>query len=62
MGVDAYGSGDLPKQYQAQRKSMLQAAINLWDKVIEDGQDEDAVQEAKTRIPKLQRLLDAEAD
>jgi hypothetical protein len=61
-GVDAYGSGDLPKQYEGQRKSMLQAAINLWKDVVQDGQDKTAVKEAKARIPKLQKLLDAASD
>lgn len=61
-GVDAYASGDLPKQYEAQRKSMLQAAINLWMNVVQDAVDQDAVKRAEDRIPKLQKLLDAEAN
>ena len=60
-GVDAYASGELPKQYEAQRKSMLQAAVNLWKNVVQDGIDKDAVKLAEERIPQLQKLLDAES-
>lgn len=59
-GVDAYGSGDLPEQYQKQRPNMLKAAIALWEQVIEDGQDAKAVAEAKKRIPALIKLLPAD--
>lgn len=55
--VDAYGSGDLPEQYQAQRPNMLKAAIALWEQVLDDGQDADAVAEAMRRIPVLTKLL-----
>lgn len=58
--VDAYGSGDLPQQYQKQRPNMLKAAIALWEQVIEDGQDETAVAEARRRIPELTKLLASE--
>ena len=57
-GVDAYASGELPKQYEAQRKGMLQAAINLWMNVVQDGVDKAAAKMGKERIPKLQKLLD----
>lgn len=56
-GVDAYGSGDLPEQYKEQRPNMLKAAIALWEQVLEDGQDANAVAEAKQRIPVLQKLI-----
>jgi hypothetical protein len=35
---------------------MINAAIRLWSTVIQDGQDEAAVAEAKRRIPILQAL------
>jgi pimeloyl-ACP methyl ester carboxylesterase len=59
-GVDAYASGEIPRQYQNQREAMLQAAINLWAQVFQDGQDKVAVAEARERIPKLKALLDGE--
>ncbi len=55
--VDAYGSGPLPKQYERQQESMLKGAIQLWGFVLQDGQDEAAVAEAKRRIPQLKALL-----
>lgn len=58
--LDAYASGDLPEQYAAQRDSMLEAALQLWQLVLRDGQDEKAVAEGKKRIPELKKLLDGE--
>ncbi len=55
-GVDAYATGPLPKQYEKQKPDMINAAIRLWSTVIQDGQDEAAVAEAKRRIPILQAL------
>lgn len=55
--VDAYGSGPLPKQYEQQRESMLKAAIQLWGLVLQDGQDQAAIAEAKRRIPQLEASL-----
>lgn len=55
-GVDAYATGPLPKQYQKQKASMINAAIRLWSAVIQDGQNEEAVTEAKRRLPILQSL------
>jgi pimeloyl-ACP methyl ester carboxylesterase len=55
-GIDAYASGPLPKQYEPQKEAMLKAAIQLWSQVIEDGQDEIAVAEARQRIPKLEAI------
>ena len=55
--VDAYGSGPLPKQYERQRESMLNAAVQLWGLVLQDAQDKPAVAEAKRRIPQLEALL-----
>lgn len=57
-GVDAYASGPIPRQYQNQRESMLQAAVQLWGLIVQDGQDKDAVAEGRERIPKLQALLE----
>lgn len=54
--LDAYASGKLPEQYARQRPDMIKAAIELWENVMEDGQDAKAVAEAKRRIPALQKL------
>lgn len=58
-GLDAYATGPLPQNYQAQKPAMLQAAIALWQRVIDDGQDVQATQEGKQRLPVLQELLEA---
>jgi len=55
-GVDAYATGPLPRQYQKQKVSMINAAIQLWSSVIRDGQNKEAVAEAKRRIPVLHGL------
>ena len=52
-GLDAYASGPLPAAYQAQLPDMLDAAIQLWDVVLRDGQDKQATQQARRRIPIL---------
>ncbi|MDA1055117.1 MAG: hypothetical protein O3C40_32245 [Planctomycetota bacterium] len=57
-GLDRYASGPLPKQYEAQRSDMANAAIQLWEQVIADGQDPQAVAEAKERLPELKKLVD----
>lgn len=54
--LDRYASGELPAEYAAMRGDMLGAAIQLWEFVIRDGQDKQAVAEAKKRIPALERL------
>lgn len=56
--LDAYASGELPPQYANQRKDMLEAAINLWTQVIQDGEDDKAVDDAQRRLPKLKAMLD----
>ena len=55
--VDAYASGPLPKQYQNQKPNMLAAAAQLWEQVIQDGQDKKAVAEGEKRIPALKEML-----
>lgn len=59
-GLSAYATGDLPPQYAKQRKDMLEAAINLWMLVVQDGQDAKAVAEAQKRLPDLEKRLAAE--
>ncbi len=56
-GLDAYATGPLPQQYENQRADMARAAIKLWELVIDDGEDEKAVAEAKQQIPKLQEFV-----
>jgi hypothetical protein len=56
-GLDAYASGDLPKQYAGRRGEMAEAALNLWKIVLADGGDKQAVAEAAKRIPVLEKLI-----
>ena len=56
-GIDAYGSGPLPKQYADGRADMLKFAITLWSRILQDGQDANAVQQARKRIPALRKRL-----
>lgn len=56
-GIDAYGSGPLPKQYAAGRADMLKFAITLWGRILQDGRDTDAVDQARKRIPILRKKL-----
>lgn len=60
--LTAYATGDLPEQYAKQRKDMLQAAINLWMQVIEDGQDPKGVADGKKHLPELQKRLSTEGE
>ena len=55
--LDAYATGELPKQYAKLRPKMLQAALELWKVVLKDGQDAKAVKRAKVRIPMLEKRL-----
>ncbi|MBS0203426.1 MAG: hypothetical protein JSS49_11040 [Planctomycetes bacterium] len=55
--LDGYASGKLPDQYAKQRSDMLKAAIELWETIVEDGQDAKAAAEGKRRIPALRQLL-----
>ncbi len=57
-GLDRYASGALPKPYEAQRVNMTRAALQLWEQVIADGQDQKAVAEARERIPELTKTVD----
>ena len=56
--LDAYASGELPPQYANQRKEMLEGAISLWMLVIQDGQDDKAVDDGQRRVPKLKAMLE----
>ena len=56
-GISAYVRGTLPKQYEAQRSGMAQAAIQLWSVVIRVGKDEKAVAEGRLQIETLQKLV-----
>ena len=58
--LDGYASGKLPDQYAKQRPDMAKAAIELWETVIQDGQDAKAAAEGKRRVPVLQRLIESE--
>jgi len=60
-GLDAYASGPLPKQYENQRSDMASAAIQLWQVVIDDGQDPEMAAHARQRVPKLRELLNQDS-
>ena len=53
-----YATGPLPQQYAGQRPDMVQGAIQLWNMVIEDGQDKATVEEGRKRLEELQKLAD----
>jgi len=55
--LDGYASGKLPDQYAKQRPDMAKAAIELWETIVQDGQDAKAVAEGKRRIPALKELI-----
>lgn len=55
-GVSDYASGELPAQYAPQRPAMARAAVELWNLIVEDGQDPEAVKEARRRLPELEKL------
>ena len=57
-GLDRYASGSLPKPYDAQRVGMARAALQLWEQVIADGQDQKAVAEANQRLPESKKIVD----
>lgn len=56
-GLDAYATGKLPDQYAKQRPDMLKAALEMWETIVEDGQDTKAATEGKRRIAVLRQML-----
>ncbi len=58
-GLTAYASGPLPSQYAGQRSEMVAAAVELWKLLIEDGEDEAAVREAREKLAALQQATAA---
>jgi pimeloyl-ACP methyl ester carboxylesterase len=57
--LDAYASGDLPKEYVKMRPDMARQAIELWQKVLADAPDSPAGRQAAQRIPALEKLAGA---
>jgi hypothetical protein len=55
-GLDAYASGDLPKQYETQRADMAAGALERWRTLLADDSQSAAGQEARKRIPELMKL------
>jgi predicted esterase len=53
-----YATGPLPPQYAGQRKDMAGGAIQLWQQVIDDGQDAKAAAEGKKALEKLQAVAE----
>jgi pimeloyl-ACP methyl ester carboxylesterase len=58
-GLSDYAAGPLPQPYAAQREKMARSAIQLWEQVIQDGQDRPAVAEAEKRLLELKKLAAA---
>jgi pimeloyl-ACP methyl ester carboxylesterase len=54
--LDAYASGPLPPQYLKMRGDMARQAISLWETILKDDPESKPGQEAKKRIPELQKL------
>jgi predicted esterase len=54
--LDAYASSPLPPQYAPMRADMARRALELWQRVLADGPTTTAGQEARRRIPTLERL------
>jgi predicted esterase len=57
-GLDAYASGDLPKQYEAQRAAIAAGALERWQTLLADDPQSPAGQEAQRRIPALTKLAE----
>jgi len=51
--LDGYASGELPKQYEAQRADMAAAALDRYRTLLADDAQSPAGQEARRRIPAL---------
>ncbi|MBT4863751.1 MAG: hypothetical protein HON53_01345 [Planctomycetaceae bacterium] len=60
--LDAYATGELPKQYAARRGEMAEGALKLWKIVVADGSDAAAVAQGKKRIPVLEALVPKTTD
>jgi predicted esterase len=56
-GLSSYAEGTLPRQYQAQRPGMAEAAIRMWVIVIRDGQNKAAVAEGRRKVESLRKFL-----
>ena len=56
--LDAYATGDLPKQYADMRAALAGAALNLWKIVIADTKDGKTAKQAQGRIDVLQAIID----
>jgi hypothetical protein len=54
--LDAYASGELPKEYVKMRPDMAREAIELWRKVAADAPESLAGIQARTRIPVLEKI------
>jgi pimeloyl-ACP methyl ester carboxylesterase len=57
--LDAYASGELPTQYARMRPEIARQAAQLWQKVLADGPTTPLGQEARKRIPALEKLAQA---
>jgi len=54
--LDAYASGDLPREYAKMRAEMVRQAIELWKQVADDGPDTPAGRDALQRIRALEKI------
>lgn len=55
--ISAYAIGPLPKEYEGQRSDMAKAALSRWQQLVADGQDAQAIEDAKKQVPELEKIL-----
>jgi predicted esterase len=60
--LDAYATGELPKQYAPRRGEMAEAALNLWKIIVADRANTAAASQARKRIPVLEALVAPQSD
>jgi len=57
-GLAGYATGPLPAQYAKMRPDMAKVAVQLYERLLADGQNPKAVEEAQQRLPELRKLLE----
>ena len=56
-GLADYATGPLPPQYAKERENWARTAVQLYAALVKDGKDPKAAEEAKKRLPELQKVL-----
>lgn len=59
-GLSGYATGPLPEQYAKQRPDMAKEALKLWAIILEESSDEKVLEDAKTRVPELVKIVKGE--